>query len=128
MAFVAMWTLAGVLAVLRLAGRIDLATEPGDEIHGVLVLVAARMSRRPFPRAEREEIDASLFFEGPGGGPTPLLRDHAPARDRDRHVGLLQSSTATVIGAMLVAPLMTPIMGLAASLVTGRPGGPSRPR
>lgn len=35
--------------------------------------------------------------------------------------GLLSNSTATVIGAMLVAPLMGPILGLALSLATGRP-------
>ncbi len=35
-------------------------------------------------------------------------------------VGLLQNSTAVVIGAMMIAPLMSPIMGVAASLVMGR--------
>ncbi len=34
--------------------------------------------------------------------------------------GLLSNSTATVIGAMIVAPLMGPILGLALSLVQGR--------
>ncbi len=34
-------------------------------------------------------------------------------------VGLLQDSTAVVIGAMLIAPLMTPILGTAASIVMG---------
>lgn len=34
-------------------------------------------------------------------------------------VGLLQNSTAVVIGAMMIAPLMSPIMGVAASLVMG---------
>ncbi|AYV26436.1 DUF389 domain-containing protein [Streptomyces avidinii] len=34
-------------------------------------------------------------------------------------VGLLQDSTAVVIGAMMMAPLMAPIMGVAASLVMG---------
>lgn len=34
-------------------------------------------------------------------------------------VGLLQDSTAVVIGAMLIAPLMAPIMGIAASVVMG---------
>ena len=34
-------------------------------------------------------------------------------------VGLLQNSTAVIIGAMLIAPLMAPIMGVAASLVMG---------
>src|SRR4051794_40141858 len=35
-------------------------------------------------------------------------------------MGILGDSTATVIGAMIVAPLMTPIMATAAALVTGR--------
>ncbi|MGF1470929.1 MAG: DUF389 domain-containing protein [Rubrobacteraceae bacterium] len=35
--------------------------------------------------------------------------------------GLLTDSAAVVIGAMLVAPLMRPVLGIAASLVTGRP-------
>lgn len=34
-------------------------------------------------------------------------------------VGLLQDSTAVVVGAMMIAPLMAPIMGIAASLVMG---------
>ena len=33
--------------------------------------------------------------------------------------GLIKSSTAIVIGAMLVAPLMTPIFGIALALVCG---------
>lgn len=36
-------------------------------------------------------------------------------------IGLIQNSAAVVIGAMLVAPLMTPIMGLGLSLVQGNP-------
>ncbi len=34
-------------------------------------------------------------------------------------VGLLQNSVAVIIGAMMIAPLMTPIMGIAACLVMG---------
>jgi hypothetical protein len=34
--------------------------------------------------------------------------------------GSMGDSTATVIGAMIIAPLMTPIMATAAALVTGR--------
>src|SRR5512136_315662 len=37
-------------------------------------------------------------------------------------MGILGDSTATVIGAMIIAPLMTPIMATAAALVTGRAG------
>ncbi len=36
-------------------------------------------------------------------------------------IGLVQSSEAVVIGAMLVAPLMTPILGLGLALVHGNP-------
>ena len=36
-------------------------------------------------------------------------------------IGLVQSSAAVVIGAMLVAPLMTPILGLGIALVQGNP-------
>jgi uncharacterized membrane protein len=35
--------------------------------------------------------------------------------------GLLANSTAVVIGAMLVAPLMTPIFGMSLALVRGTP-------
>jgi uncharacterized hydrophobic protein (TIGR00271 family) len=34
-------------------------------------------------------------------------------------LGLLENSTAVVVGAMMIAPMMAPIMGLAASLVMG---------
>ncbi|MGZ0713171.1 TIGR00341 family protein (plasmid) [Coraliomargarita sp. W4R53] len=34
--------------------------------------------------------------------------------------GVLQDSTATVIGAMIIAPLATPILGIALGIVTGR--------
>jgi uncharacterized hydrophobic protein (TIGR00271 family) len=40
--------------------------------------------------------------------------------------GVLGDSTATVIGAMIIAPLMTPIMATAAALVTGRMGRAGR--
>jgi uncharacterized hydrophobic protein (TIGR00271 family) len=36
-------------------------------------------------------------------------------------IGLIQNSTAVVIGAMLVAPLMTPLLGLGLALVQGNP-------
>ena len=121
-AFVAMWVLAGVVAALAVAGRVQLETAPGDEVHGLFLLAFARMSARPFPPADRNEIDASLFFEGPER--KDRLRSFAIMLALATAIatwGLLAASTATVIGAMLVAPLMTPIMGLAASLVTGRP-------
>ena len=40
--------------------------------------------------------------------------------------GVLADSTATVIGAMIIAPLSTPIMGVALGLAKQRPGRSSR--
>ncbi len=37
-------------------------------------------------------------------------------------IGLITNSTAVIIGAMLVAPLMTPIFGITLALLLGRPG------
>lgn len=41
-------------------------------------------------------------------------------------LGVLTDSTAVVVGAMLIAPLMTPIMGLAQALVAGHPTDAAR--
>ena len=68
----------------------------------------------------REEIADGLYFEDPDRGAkitsyiVMLLLSTALAS-----LAILQDSTAVIIGAMLVAPLMTPIMGCAAGLVAG---------
>ena len=72
---------------------------------------------------ERRDVLAQLFFEGERRLPylyrfgTLLSLSVAIAS-----FGLLTDSTAVVIGAMLVAPLMTPIQATAASLVMGWEG------
>ncbi len=68
----------------------------------------------------REGLAETLYFENPGRAPkltawwTMLLLSVAIAT-----FAVLQDSTAVVIGAMLIAPLMTPILGLAGALVNG---------
>jgi uncharacterized hydrophobic protein (TIGR00271 family) len=71
--------------------------------------------------AERREVLAeTLYFEPPGRGQklaafwVMLLLSVAIAT-----FAIVQDSTAVVIGAMLIAPLMTPILGLAGALVNG---------
>jgi uncharacterized hydrophobic protein (TIGR00271 family) len=70
----------------------------------------------------RDEIDDSLYFEKPDRTNklvawwVMLLLSVAIAT-----FGILQDSTAVVIGAMLIAPLMTPIIGTAAGAVNGQP-------
>jgi uncharacterized hydrophobic protein (TIGR00271 family) len=70
----------------------------------------------------RDEIDDGLYFEQPDRTNklvawwVMLLLSVAIAT-----FGVLQDSTAVVIGAMLIAPLMTPIIGTAAAAVNGLP-------
>jgi uncharacterized hydrophobic protein (TIGR00271 family) len=68
----------------------------------------------------RLEVADSLYFEEPDmvqkeiGFWTLLVLSEVIAT-----LGILADSTAVVIGAMLVAPLMTPIMGASAAIVNG---------
>ncbi len=79
-----------------------------------------RSLRGELTPAERREVLAQLFYDGIQRVPylyrffTLLSLSVAIAS-----FGLLTDSTAVVIGAMLVAPLMTPIQATAASLVMG---------
>ena len=81
------------------------------------------LERFPMEEDQRAAVTEKLFYEG------------SKARDRLWRFGLLmmlstsiaalgiiEDSTAVVIGAMLISPLMTPIMGAAAALVSASPG------
>jgi uncharacterized hydrophobic protein (TIGR00271 family) len=76
--------------------------------------------RQDIGDAHRDEIDRGLFFEQPDRANklaafwVMLLLSVTIAT-----FGILQNSTAVVIGAMLIAPLMTPIIGAAAAAVNG---------
>jgi uncharacterized hydrophobic protein (TIGR00271 family) len=70
----------------------------------------------------RHEVLGSLFRTGPALRPylirfTVLLALSVTIAS----YGLLSDSAAVVIGAMLVAPLMTPVLGIAAAMVMGWP-------
>ena len=66
-------------------------------------------------------IEENLFYEGEGGRldieSFAVLMFFATIIAT---YGVIGDSTATVIGAMIVAPLMTPIMAIAAAIVMGR--------
>lgn len=72
--------------------------------------------------ARRDEIGGGLFFESPQAGAklaswwVMLLLSVTIAT-----FGIMQDSTAVVIGAMLIAPLMTPILGTAAGIANAWP-------
>ena len=102
----------------------DEAEQHADELGG---LVKRWIDGRDVGSTSREELVESLYFEDPGAG----------AKERGFWVllilsviiatlGVLADSTAVVIGAMLVAPLMTPIMGASAGIVNGWTGRMTR--
>lgn len=97
----------------------------GGDRHGVLS-PSGSLARRLFrPRAwdedERKRVLDELFFEGPEWRPflfrfgTLIILSTTIAG-----LGLIGDSAAVVIGAMLVAPLMTPILAAAGAMVHGQ--------
>jgi uncharacterized hydrophobic protein (TIGR00271 family) len=72
------------------------------------------------PPSERRRIFDDLFFEGDRRG--PYLRRFIVLIVLSSLIaafGLVNDSAAVVIGAMLIAPLMTPMLGSAAAIVEG---------
>ena len=89
-------------------------------LFGGSVVVGKRGQRSaPDPEAFAGVID-ELFFEGDRRG--PYLSRFATLLVLSTTIagfGLLADSAAVVIGAMLIAPLMTPILAMSASIVQG---------
>jgi uncharacterized hydrophobic protein (TIGR00271 family) len=71
---------------------------------------------------ERRELLDELFFEGPELVPYLFRLGTLMALSTViATLGLIADSSAVVIGAMLIAPLMTPLMAFSASLAVGWP-------
>lgn len=80
------------------------------------------VERIPLEPLERRAVIAALFFEG--SRRRPFLRRFTVLMALSVSVaslGLLANSVAVVIGAMLVAPLMGPLLATSAGLVMGWP-------
>ncbi|MFW2380427.1 MAG: TIGR00341 family protein [Acidimicrobiales bacterium] len=85
---------------------------------GLAALADARLRIDPLGTVERKRIVEGLFHEGDRR--TPFLHRFYALMTLSVLIavlGLLADSTAVVIGAMLVAPLMAPVLGVAAALV-----------
>lgn len=79
-------------------------------------------TRTPVAPSERRRVIEALFHEG--ARMPAFLRRFASLMALSVTIaalGVLSDSTAVVIGAMLVAPLLTPVLGVAASIVMGWP-------
>ncbi len=78
--------------------------------------------RQPLGRAERRDLVRSLFHEGKRR--SPFLHRFMSLMTLSVLIavlGILADSTAVVIGAMLVAPLMGPVLGVSAAIVMDWP-------
>jgi uncharacterized hydrophobic protein (TIGR00271 family) len=80
------------------------------------------LARRRMPKAERDRIDGALFFEGSDARRrTFRFAALMTLATTIATFGIAGDSTAVVIGAMLIAPLMTPILATGAALLAGAP-------
>ncbi len=78
--------------------------------------------RDPLHHLERRRVIDDLFHEGPRA--RPFVSRFSALMSLSIAIaalGILSDSTAVVIGAMLVAPLMGPVLGVAAAVVMGWP-------
>lgn len=84
--------------------------------------VAAWLRQRPYMAEDRDVLKSKVFFEGPTA-PTRFARFAALMLFAAviASVGVVVESTAVVIGAMLIAPLMVPLMGTALAVSMGWP-------
>lgn len=77
------------------------------------------MGKQPLPEGDLARMRDTLFFDGPDAG-RKLTRFWVllSLATVIATAGVIGDSTATVIGAMIVAPLMTPILGTVLAIVT----------
>lgn len=110
-------------AVIAIAFSVRRSPEASDAIDpsDTYSVLAFWLSKRQMPEADIDHVEDSVFL------------NRGATRDRVTRFAVLMGlataiatfgigvdSTAVVIGAMLVAPLMTPILGVSAGLINGR--------
>ncbi|MEM9037133.1 MAG: DUF389 domain-containing protein [Actinomycetota bacterium] len=111
------WAAVGLLSLRD----IMVEHEPGTERRAD-ALVTAWLDEQAQTPADRQVLYAKILYEGP----TLSLRlarfiTLMALASAIASMGVITDSTAVVIGAMLIAPLMTPLMAVAVSVVMGWP-------
>lgn len=112
------WLLAGVISLFTNLRVGSDPVPPAETWHAFMQWVQSR----PNTADDRVQLYDKVFFEGEEG-PRRLSRFFALMgfATAIAAFGVVADSTAVVIGAMLVAPLMTPLMGTSLALVMGWP-------
>ncbi len=121
-------TLVVIAAVSAVAsGAIGVAVRSGfttvaPRSHRNRPLLIRWIDGKSYEAESREAVNEAVFFEGRRAparlGRFMLMMTFASIISA---AGVLADSTAVVIGAMLIAPLITPMMGMGLALVTGWP-------
>jgi uncharacterized hydrophobic protein (TIGR00271 family) len=112
------WFTAGVLTVIATIKTDAVDIRPGETWRTFLKWVESR----PNTADDRSELYAKIFYEG-AEGPRRLSRFFTlmAFATTIAFFGVASDSTAVVIGAMLIAPLMTPLMGTSLGMIMGWP-------
>lgn len=113
------WVLAGIFTLVA-----NLRAEPSEqvELRETWEMFLRWLDNRQYRADDRTQLYLKLYFEGPEA--TRRLARFFSLMAFSTAIatfGVIQDSTAVVIGAMLIAPLMTPLMGTSASLIMGWP-------
>jgi uncharacterized hydrophobic protein (TIGR00271 family) len=110
--------LSALVIVVSLDPRTDGVTDYDEATH----LIGSWLDQRPKSVDDRQALYDKILYEGPLTSRRMIrfftLMGFASVIAA---MGVITDSTAVVIGAMLIAPLMTPLMGMAISLVMGWP-------
>jgi len=116
--FAGFWVVTGGATIV---GNLT-ATEDDVDVIDVWPRLAVWLEERPHTADDRSQLYEKLFYEG--GLATRRLSRFFLLMGFATTIaafGVISDSTAVVIGAMLVAPLMTPLMGTSLSLAMGWP-------
>ena len=110
--------LSGIVIVTSFDGRSDETTTYA----GAARVIRRWITARPRSATSRQELYSQILYTGPSTGSTVkrflILMGLAASI---ASMGVIADSTVAVLAGMLIAPLMLPMMGMAASLVMGWP-------
>lgn len=110
------------IELIALSVLLDPGRDPDQPAPDTTALVATWFAERPKTVEDRQRLYGQLLYEG-DTSQTMIIRFSMLMIFASiiASMGVVSDSTAVVVGAMLIAPLMTPLMAMALSLVMGWP-------
>jgi uncharacterized hydrophobic protein (TIGR00271 family) len=113
------WIIVSMIAIVAIVDSEEVEVDPDASINDIAI---AWLADRHKSADARQELYDKILFDGPDQG-RRITRFFTLMTFASiiAAMGVVTDSTAVVIGAMLIAPLMTPLMAIAISLVMGWP-------